>query len=150
VRTLEAGTLAKNTGASCLVPALALQLCTESQPGNCSQCQTAPEKQSYFQPGPVPWAGSEQPPAQPCQHRGGSGGRTGTSGPGRGGQQHLFSVCRCPWHGWVSGSPLPKECGGTGYLPPHCNALVSPASPHSARDACGEGGFGQKCGEATL
>lgn len=48
----------------CLVPALALKLCTEIQPGKGCQCQTVPEKRSYFQPGAVPWAGSPQPCVQ--------------------------------------------------------------------------------------
>lgn len=150
MQTLKAGTLAKNNGASCLVPALALKLCTQSQPGKCSRCQTAPEKQSYFQPGPVPWVGSPQPRAWPCQRRGGRGRRAVARGLSRGGQQHLSGACGCPWHGWVSGRTLPKECRGTRSLLPHCNVLVSPTSPCSAKGTCGGAEFGQMGGKATL
>lgn len=144
MRTLNAGTLAKHNGASCLVPALAWKLCAEIQPGKCSRCQTAPEKQGYFQPGAVPCAGSPQPCTGSCQCRGGSSSKAGTSGPGRGGHQHLLGACGCPWHGWVSGRTLLKECGGTGSLPPHCNTLVSSTEP------AGEQGLARSVGEVSL
>lgn len=126
MQTLKADALAKNNGASCLVPALALKLCTEIQPGKGCQCQTVPEKRSYFQPGAVPWAGSPQPCASAGEGATAGQGQVALAGVA---QQQLFG---CPWRGWVSGRTLPMECGGTGSLLPHCNVLVSPTSPCSA------------------
>lgn len=80
MQTLKAGALAKNNGASCLVPALALKLCTEIQPGKGCQCQTVPEKRSYFQPGAVPWAGSPQPCASAGEGATGGQGRVALAG----------------------------------------------------------------------
>lgn len=122
MQTLKAGTLAKNNGASCLVPALALKLCSEIQPGKGCQCQTVPEKRSYFQPGAAPWAGSPQPCA--------SAGEAATGGQGQVAVAGVASST--PWHGWVPGRTLPVECGGTGSLLPRCSVLGSPRSPCSA------------------
>lgn len=89
MRTLKAGTLAKNNRASCLVPALALKLCTESQPGKCSRCQTAPEKQFFSTwMSSLGWLPAAPRPALPAQ------GREQREGRGK-----------WPWQGWPA-APL--------------------------------------------
>lgn len=109
MQTLKADALAKNNGASCLVPVLALKLCTEIQPGKGCQCQTVPEKRSYFQPGAVPWAGSPQPCA--------SAGRE----PQQGRDEWL-------WQGWPSITSL-GALGVGGCQAGHCPWNVEGLDP---------------------
>lgn len=89
MQTPDTGTVDRNSGASCHVPALALKPCAESQPGKHSLCQTALEKLSYF----IAWTGSPGWLPQPMPGRVSTGGQEPV-GPVRG-QEHLRGARGC-------------------------------------------------------
>lgn len=103
MQTPDTSTVARNLGASCHAPALALKPCADSQPGKNSLCQTALEKLGYF----ISWTGSPGWLPQLVPGRASTGGQE-PAGPVRG-QEHLGGARGSSWC-------QAKRCGETRKL----------------------------------